>query len=315
MNYIIISYAFFFFHTYFLIFFIFLKTPKNYKKNLFVATETLVTFLNDGDAESLILGERNKRENSLTNDEDVRHTGGERVSIGILDVSNIERTRVLLDVLENTNTTQIVTASDHGEVSRGELDVIDDLSGGQVDLDGVLLTNIGVGVTESATVVSGEEGDGLVSELSLANLAELELGFLRGDAVRDKAALDVIEETEMLVGLLDGDDIHETSGIVDICANFAVNLDETLHADEVDLIASQGVLEAIADQDDQRKALAHAVRARAGFGSPGTSKLGEHPMFGGIQSFQMFLNSSSHCVFLKMILGVYFFFFFFTKII
>jgi len=37
--------------------------------------------------------------------------------------------------------------------------------------------------------------------------------------VKDETTLGVIEETEVLIGLLDGDDIHESTWVVHVGAN------------------------------------------------------------------------------------------------
>lgn len=46
---------------------------------------------------------------ALSNDEDVAETSGEGVSLRILDVNNLIGTWVVLNVHENTNTTDIVS--------------------------------------------------------------------------------------------------------------------------------------------------------------------------------------------------------------
>ena len=53
-----------------------------------------------------------------------------------------------------------------------------------------------------------DEGDTLGAELHLLDLEELVGGLLSGDAVDGEAALDVVKETEVLSGLLDGDDVY-----------------------------------------------------------------------------------------------------------
>ena len=64
-----------------------------------------------------------------------------------------------------------------------------------------------VRITDGTGVVGGNEGHVVGSNGHLLDLAELEVSLLSSDAVADEAALDVIEKTEGLVGLLDGDDI------------------------------------------------------------------------------------------------------------
>lgn len=41
-----------------------------------------------------------------------------------------------------------------------------------------------------------------------------------------ETALDVVDKTESLVGLLNGDDVHETGWVGGVTSDFTVNLDE-----------------------------------------------------------------------------------------
>ena len=49
---------------------------------------------------------------SLSDDEDVVDSSGEGVAIGILDMGDSEATRVLLNVLKNSDSANIVSSSD-----------------------------------------------------------------------------------------------------------------------------------------------------------------------------------------------------------
>ena len=64
-----------------------------------------------------------------------------------------------------------------------------------------------------------------------------------------ESALDVVEQTEVLAGLLERDDVLETAGVGVVGADLAVDLDKTLSDNEGDLTASQSVLELVAEED------------------------------------------------------------------
>jgi hypothetical protein len=84
--------------------------------------------------------------------------------------------------------------------------------------------------------------------------------------VDGKAALDIVQDTEVLARLLQGNDILsaeidvsrecllfkareltlETSGVGVVSANLPVNLDQTLGNNGSDLASSEGVLQAVA---------------------------------------------------------------------
>ena len=88
-----------------------------------------------------------------------------------------------------------------------------------------------------------QEWDPALAELNTLDLAELVLSLLSLDAVDGETALGIVDETEVLAGLLEGDDVHESSGVGAVGADLAVNLDQTLHHDGLDLATVQGVLE------------------------------------------------------------------------
>lgn len=56
-------------------------------------------------------------------------------------------------------------------------------------------------------------------------------------------SLDIIDEPEVLSSLLNLDDVHESSREPCVGANLAVNLDETLLEDVLDLLGGEGVPE------------------------------------------------------------------------
>lgn len=94
-------------------------------------------------------------------------------------------------------------------------------------------------------IVRNQEWDPALAELNTLNLAELVLGLLSLDTVDGETALGVVDETEVLAGLLNGDDVHEAGGVGGVGADLAVDLDETLHQDGLDLATVEGVLQTI----------------------------------------------------------------------
>jgi len=173
----------------------------------------------------------------LSNDKDVAQTGGKGVVNSVLDVNNIETTIVSLAVGDNTNTTHVATTGNHGDSTSVEPDEVGDLSSLKINLDGVVDTNVGVRVTDSAGIVSDEVGNTLLSELDPLDLAQLvgSLGF--GDTMDGETTLGVVHETEVLTSLLDRDDVHKAGGEGRVSANLSVDLDQTLHDNCLDLTA------------------------------------------------------------------------------
>jgi hypothetical protein len=93
-------------------------------------------------------------------------------------VDNVEASIVTLTVGDDTNTTHVTTTGNHDDDTSVELDEVDDLAGGEVDLNGVVDLDGGVGVTDATQFVSIESRhrqtlDGCrVSEVSLWHLAQ-----------------------------------------------------------------------------------------------------------------------------------------------
>lgn len=100
-------------------------------------------------------------------------------------------------------------------------------------------------------VVRNQVGNSALAKLDTLNLSELVLCLLVGDAVDGEAALGVVDQAEVLARLLDGDDVHQSRGEGGVGADLAVNLDEALHEDGIDLAGVEGVLQAVAQEDDQ----------------------------------------------------------------
>jgi hypothetical protein len=126
--------------------------------------------------------------------------------------------------------------------------------------------------------VRDQEWDSAAAELNALDLAELVLGLLGLDTVHGEAALGVVDEAEVLASLLDGDDVHEASGVGHIGADLAIHLDQTLHHNGLRLAVVKRILEAVADEDDERHAVAEFVRTGRGLGRIGAGQLVQQPV-------------------------------------
>lgn len=135
-----------------------------------------------------------------------------------------------------------------------------------------------------------QEWDTTTAELDALDLAQLVLGLLVTDAVNGEAALGVVNQTEVLASLLDGDDVHEASGVGLVSADLAVDLDEALLEDGLGLAVVERILEAVADEDDQGHAVAELVRTSRGAGSIDTRQLVEEPVRGGAKALLVLLT-------------------------
>lgn len=232
--------------------------------NVLVLLGTGVTLLNDGETDSLILGERDQRLILISEDEDVGSEGGPDGTTGVTDADNLSRSGVGVSGDDDTDTANVATTSGHAKVADGEASEGRRLSGGQIDLDDVIDADIGVRVADGAAIVGTDEGDTSGEETDLLDAAELESSLLGKDSVQDEASLGVVQHTEMLVGAVNVDDVHETGGEGGISADLSVDRDQTLHEDESNLTAGQGVLESVTQKDHQGQALAELVGTSSG---------------------------------------------------
>lgn len=122
------------------------------------------------------------------------------------------------------------------------------------------------------------------------NLAQLVFGFLGLDTVDGETALGVVDETEVLAGLLDADDIHESSGVGAVGADLAVDLDEALHEDGIDLAGVEGVLQPVTDEDDERETVPQLVRTGRWARGIGTGQFVQEPVRGGAKALLVLLS-------------------------
>jgi len=120
-------------------------------------------------------------------------------------MDNIKTTNMSLTVDNNTSTTHVTTAGDHANVSNIELDEIGDLALLEIETDGIVGLDEGIGVADGAAVVGDDVWDALGTDSDALDFAELVGSLLRSDAVDGETALDVVKNAEVLARLLDGD--------------------------------------------------------------------------------------------------------------
>lgn len=108
---------------------------------------------------------------------------------------------------DDSDTSNVTSSSDVGEVSWLELDEVSDLLGADVEDDGVVDLDMWVWVTDGASVSGGDHWDSLGDGADRLDFAELEVSLSSLDSVDDVTSLGVVEHTEVLVGTVDSDDI------------------------------------------------------------------------------------------------------------
>jgi hypothetical protein len=116
---------------------------------------------------------------------------------------------VTFTVSDDTDAAHVTTTSSHADIANFELDEVGDLGILNVITNSIVGLDQRIRVADGTTIMGENIGNALGSELNFANLAELVLGFLIGDAVDSEATFHVIDETEVLTSLLNRDDIFK----------------------------------------------------------------------------------------------------------
>lgn len=142
-------------------------------------------------------------------------------------------------------------------------------------------------------IMRNQEWDTATAQLHTLDLAQLVLSLLGLDAVDREATLGVVDEAEVLASLLNGNNVHEAGGEGRVGADLAVNLDQALHKDGLGLAVVEGVLEAVAHEDNQRQTVASLVGTGRGLGSVGTGQLVQEPVLGRAEALLVLLSCSS----------------------
>lgn len=125
----------------------------------------------------------------------------------ISNVNNVETTVVPLPRNNHTRSTHVSSTGNHDDVSGLKLYVVDNLVVDQVELDGVVGLDERVRVSDGSSVVGDEVRDTLLAELVGLDLQELVRSLFRGDSVDGESTLDVVQQSEVFTGSLDGDDV------------------------------------------------------------------------------------------------------------
>merc|ERR1719240_1423577 len=127
------------------------------------------------------------------------------------------------------------------------------------------------GLPNRAAIVRGDVRVAARAELVRHHAAELVRSLVLVDLVNDEAPLRVVEEAEVLVRLLQTNNVHEPGREAHVRPDLVVHLHHALHADQLHLLVSQRVLQALTEENRQRYALTQLVRTAGGARGPITA--------------------------------------------
>lgn len=205
----------------------------------------LVSLFSNGEADSFSSGKRDPWFVTLANNKNVGQPSGKAVAIGIFHMNHIKRAGMSLSVGDYTNSSQVSTSSHHTQVPSVKLDEVSYFACLQINLNGVVHLDEGIRVPNSTSIMGHQVRDSFCAYKDLSHFAQLVLGLLRCNTMNSKATLGVIDQTEVLSGLVNADDIHKPSRVGYIGPDFPINLNESLHANLFYFISSQGILKSV----------------------------------------------------------------------
>lgn len=94
-------------------------------------------------------------------------------------------------------------------------------------------------------IVRNQEWDSALAQLDTLNLGQFVFGFFCRDTMDSETALGIVDETEVLAGLLNRNHVHVTCGVGDIGADLAVDLDKALHKDGIGFTSVESILQSV----------------------------------------------------------------------
>jgi len=237
----------------------------------------LISLLGNGKLDTLALWQRNPGFRTLADNENVGCSGSKGSVQDVLDVHDIEASNVSFTVSDSTDTTHVTTASDNDYVSSVKLDEAGHFALFNVEFDGIIRTDVGIGVSDSASIMGNNVWNTLVTELELFDFAKFVGSLLRCDSVNGKASLDIVQQPEVFTTLFDGDDILESAWEIGVRSDLAVDFDESLVNDGYDFSAGKSVFKTTAEKNGERERFSQFMRTGGWARGICASKLVEHP--------------------------------------
>ena len=151
-----------------------------------------------------------------------------------------------------------------------------------------------MGEADGSSVVGDNVGNLVLAECLALNLAEFEACFFGFNADWHEAALHIVEDSEVLAGSHNVDNVHEaewetwvsTGSVVDL------NLNIFVAADFDTLLAGESVLQSLSQQDGQRDAFTEFVWSSGWARCVWSNQFVELPVRWRVHTLQVLLGSS-----------------------
>ena len=198
-----------------------------FSKQSFAGFSFLVSLFKDAESQTFSFWEGDQGF-LFSDDEDVAFSGGKGLSIGILDMNDIERSEMSFDVLDLSDSTDVVSSSDVAEFSRSVLDPAFDLVLLEVVLDGVSFSDFRMREPDSSGVVGDDVGDFVGTNSSGFDFEEFEVGFCVFDLDDDEPAFNVVEQSIVFTSFGHVQNVHHTNWVLSISPDFIIDFESAL---------------------------------------------------------------------------------------
>ena len=166
---------------------------------------------------------------------------------------DVKSTDMLLSMDNYTSTTHVAPTSNHNNISGIKFHEVNDFSLLQIKLDRVIHFDKWIGISDSSAIVSDNVWYTTCTKGNLLHFAKLVRCLLGGDAMDRETTLDVVKKTEVFVGLVNRNNVHETCRVCLIRADLSIDFDKALFHDLRYFSSIQSVFKPIAEKDGEGK--------------------------------------------------------------
>ena len=150
--------------------------------------------------------------------------------------------------------------------------------------------NVWVRESNGSSIVSNDMWNLRFTDFLLSDLAELEFSFFSVNSVRLESSLNVIEDSEVLIGLFDGDNVQRSEWESRISSDLTIDLDQTfLVLDNLGgFHVRHSVLQSLLEKDVKWDALSSLMWTSRWLGSVNSLKFTKVPLLWSINSLHDF---------------------------
>jgi hypothetical protein len=166
------------------------------------------------------------------------------------------------DLADLPNSTSVRTTSADCKHVFLETKPVLDLLGLEIENKGIMLVNKRIRVSDNASVMTNGVRHSLCLVEQVLNPQKLPFLLAWGDPHKTNATLDVKAEAELIVGLVNGNNVHKTCRELRISSNLAIDFDEPLLQNKQCLAVCEGIFQAIADNQQEWQTLLQLMWAR-----------------------------------------------------